>query len=68
MKDRRLEIKEALESMKAAERAADFEDLAGHIAKLSWPELVIKERKSDGGEDLTSFSPGKDGKIRRGGI
>ena len=68
MKDRRLEIKEALESMKAAERAADFEDLAGHIAKRRWPELVITERKKDGAEDLTTFSPGKDGKTRRGAI
>ncbi|MBI4659228.1 MAG: hypothetical protein HY735_10335 [Verrucomicrobia bacterium] len=65
MKDQRLEIKEALESLKAAERASDFEDLAVHLAKRRWPELVATERKSDGGEDATSFYRGADGKRRR---
>ena len=68
MKDRRVQIKEALENLKATERAADFQGLACHIAKRRWPELVVTERKSDGGEDLTSFTAGRDGLRVRGAV
>ena len=68
MKDRTLQIKEALESLKAAERAADFEALACHLAKRRWPELVVTERKSDGGEDLTSFTANASGQRVRGAV
>ena len=65
MKERRLQIRAALESLKANERAKEFQSLAAHLAKRRWPELVVTEPKADGGEDATSFQPGPDGKRRR---
>ena len=65
MKDRSLQIKEALESLKAAERATDFQELALHLARRRWPEFVATERKSDGGEDATSFQRNAGGQLCR---
>jgi hypothetical protein len=68
MKDRSVQITEALASMKSAERHADFQALACHIAKRRWPTLVVTERKSDGGEDLTSFFADATGRRVRGAV
>lgn len=65
MKDRRLQIKEALESMIDAQRAVEFQRLAVHLAKTKWPELEATHEQADRGEDATSFSVGRDGLRRR---
>lgn len=65
MKDRSLQIKEALEGLKAAERATDFQELALHLARRRWPEFVATEHKSDGGEDATSFQRNAGGQLCR---
>lgn len=65
MTHRRQQIQQALEGLKANESTSDFEALATHLAKQRWPELVATERKSDGGEDATTFQRGADGKLRR---
>jgi hypothetical protein len=65
MKDRRLEIKEALEDMIHKQRHREFQWLAVQIAKAKWPELEATQEQDDGGEDATSFFTGSDGVRRR---
>jgi hypothetical protein len=65
MKDRRLQIKEALESMINAQRHREFQWLAVQLAKTKWPELEATHEQADGGEDATSFFVGSDGSQRR---
>ncbi|HUE36588.1 MAG TPA: hypothetical protein VMO20_04305, partial [Candidatus Acidoferrum sp.] len=61
MKDRRLQIKEALESMVHTQRHKEFQWLAVQLLKKRWPELEATQEWSDGGEDATSFFAGSDG-------
>jgi len=65
MKDRRLQIKEALESLIYSQRHRDFQRLAVHLAKTKWPELEATQEQDDGGEDATAFFKGADGVRRR---
>jgi len=64
MKDRRLQIIEALESVTFQQRHRDFQWLGVQVAKTKWPELEATQEQNDGGEDATSFFKGSDGKRR----
>ena len=50
--------------MVESQRHRDFQRLAVHLVKRSWPELQATEEQNDGGEDATSFGAGADG-LRR---
>jgi hypothetical protein len=64
VKDKRLEIKQALEALIEAQRHRDFQRIAVQLGKRRWPELQATEEQNDGGEDATSFVAGADG-LRR---
>lgn len=64
MKDRRLQIKDAIENMIHAQRAREFQWLAVQLSKTKWPELEATQEQDDGGEDATSFFVGRDGRRR----